>query len=188
MDIFRIEQLLKSNGIPLHRGLTSEELQQIEQIYSLRFPPDLRKYLSHMLPAGNGFPRWRDLSNRGIDSMREYLNRPLAGILFDVRHNNFWYSAWGERPEDEAAAEQIATQQYAKAPRLVPIYGHRYLPIEPCESGNPVLSVYQTDVIAYGADLEDYFRVEYKDKQYADIDFPAIKSIDFWLDLESGMR
>jgi hypothetical protein len=49
---------------------------------------------------------------------------------------------------------------FAAAPRLIPLDGHRYLPETPHERGNPVFSVYQSDVIYYGADLADWVRRE----------------------------
>jgi hypothetical protein len=46
-------------------------------------------------------------------------------------------------------------------PRLVPVFSHRYLPAEPHLSGNPVLSVYQTDIIYYGSNLKRYIAHEF---------------------------
>jgi hypothetical protein len=42
------------------------------------------------------------------------------------------------------------------APQLIPVIGHRYLLAEPCAAGNPVLSVYQSDLVVYGEDLRDF--------------------------------
>ncbi len=64
----------------------------------------------------------------------------------------------------EAAVEIAAREIGAGAP-LIPIYSHRYIPSAPSEAGNPILSVYQTDVIYYGSDLEDYFVNEFFDKE-----------------------
>ncbi|MFZ5439189.1 MAG: hypothetical protein ACOZQL_04230 [Myxococcota bacterium] len=43
----------------------------------------------------------------------------------------------------------------AHAPKLVPVFGHRFLVTEPLRAGNPVLSVYQSDIIVYGNSLAD---------------------------------
>ncbi|MFD1887003.1 SMI1/KNR4 family protein [Paenibacillus wenxiniae] len=184
LNISEIKQLFKMNSLSFTRGLTNEEFQQIEQTYSLRFPPDLREMLSHMLPIAKGFPIWRDRSQRNIALIRQYLNAPLEGILFGIEYNQFWYPAWGERPEDNKAALEIARQQYANVPPLIPVYNHRYLPTEPYEAGNPVLSVHQVDVIVYGANVEDYFQIEFNRKSYPNMDFASIKPIEFWLDLD----
>src|SRR2546421_12678344 len=58
-------------------------------------------------------------------------------------------------------AFQIARQAVAKAPVLIPICSHRFLPAEPCEAGNPVFSIHQTDIIYYGSDLLDYLQNEF---------------------------
>ncbi|WP_197086969.1 hypothetical protein [Bradyrhizobium sp. LTSPM299] len=39
--------------------------------------------------------------------------------------------------------------------------GHRYLPEQPHESGNPVFLIFYTDAIYYGANLNDYFEREF---------------------------
>jgi len=52
------------------------------------------------------------------------------------------------------------------------------LPEEPYERGNPVFSVYQTDVIHYGANLQDWIereRVDLSEKPW-----PPLKEIRFW--------
>ncbi|HEY6270031.1 MAG TPA: hypothetical protein VIX11_17150 [Candidatus Acidoferrum sp.] len=45
---------------------------------------------------------------------------------------------------------------------MIPIFSHRFLPAEPATAGNPILSVYQTDIIYYGTDLASYFANEFK--------------------------
>jgi hypothetical protein len=51
----------------------------------------------------------------------------------------------------------------AAAPGLIPVFGHRYLLARPCVVGNPVLSVYQSDIIVYGEDLRGYLLIEFGD-------------------------
>src|SRR5437763_6311304 len=46
----------------------------------------------------------------------------------DVEHNNFWERAWPERPDRMADALEFARQELARVPKMVPVYGHRYLP------------------------------------------------------------
>lgn len=67
-----------------------------------------------------------------------------------------------------------------QAPKLAPLVSHRYIPTEPNEAGNPVFSIYQSDVVYYGADLADYF--EHAFGSSADVTKP-IKRIRFWSDL-----
>jgi hypothetical protein len=68
----------------------------------------------------------------------------------------------GKRPEDLQAALKEARERLAELPKLIPVYSHRFLPSDSCEPSNPVLSVYQTDVIYYGFDLASYFAKEFK--------------------------
>ncbi|MFX8441345.1 hypothetical protein ABTL81_20405, partial [Acinetobacter baumannii] len=80
--------------------------------------------------------------------------------LFDVENNAFWLAEWGSRPTETIARREIVQAAVAAAPTLIPLIGHRFLPSEPNEAGNPVFSVYQTDIIYYGANLEHYFNNE----------------------------
>ncbi|MFD7667426.1 hypothetical protein [Streptomyces sp. NPDC059788] len=65
----------------------------------------------------------------------------------------------------------------ATVPQLVPVYGHRYLPGTAGESGHPVLSVHQADIIIYGNDLADYVRHEFTGRASR---FPAHATVGFW--------
>ncbi len=100
--------------------------------------------LETALPVSPSFVDWRagDAAN-----LRTRLAWPLESLCFDIEHNTFWLAEWGPRPADLAQAFARATQAVAVAPRLIPVFSHRYLPAEPNEAGNPVFSVYQTDII-----------------------------------------
>ena len=92
---------------------------------------------------------------------KKSLEWPTDGIVQEVAHSETWFPDWGERPEDPQEAASTARARLATAPKLVPHYGHRYLPTLPSEAGNPVLSCYQTDVIYYGTDLLNWFECEF---------------------------
>jgi hypothetical protein len=94
-------------------------------------------------------------------ALRDWLDLPREGILFDVEHDKFWLEEWGPRPASVADALQMADELVAVAPRLIPIYMHRMIPDEPHLPGNPVFSVHQTDIIQYGFELADYLRHEF---------------------------
>jgi hypothetical protein len=140
-------------------GLTDADVADVEARFAFRFPPDLRAFLQTALPCGSGFPNWRAQTDA---SLRDWLDGPRQGILFDIEHSGFWLRDWGPRPDSLAEACQIASDLIAAAPKLIPIYGHRMIPDEPHLPGNPVFSVHQTDIIYYGFDLADYFRHEFK--------------------------
>jgi hypothetical protein len=168
--------LLDRKNVIFVEGLTDTEVSQIETKYGFRFPVDLREFLQTALPTGFGFPDWRFGDEFRI---REQLNIPLQGILFDVAHNDFWLPEWGLRPVSIGEVREIVEQQVKDAPQMIPINWHRMMPDRPSSAGNPILSIYQTDIIYYGFDLDDYLRHEF--------DLPgrrpwpaAIKSIEFW--------
>ena len=148
---------------PAHRvefdaGLTSAEVAAVERRFGFRFPPDLRDFLRTALPRGPQFPDWR---HGDKDRLRDWLDLPLQGVLFDVEHNGFWLDEWGPQLRPLAERLQIATEAVAAAPHLIPICGHRMMPDEPHLPGNPVFSVHQTDIIHYGYDLADYLRHDF---------------------------
>jgi len=95
-----------------------------------------------VLPTGGSFPDWRGLPA----ALDERFAWPLEGMYFDIEHNAFWPSEWGPRPGSLDDAKAIAAQHVAAAPPLVPICSHRYIPTEPYAAGNPVFSIYQTDI------------------------------------------
>ena len=185
MNAAVIVERFRRHGVRCDRGLTTEEFQQIETLYGLRFPPDLRELLTLALPAGQGFPEWRNFSVNNQVRIHSRLRAPLEGILFDIRQNAFWYEGWGERPRETEAAAAKAVREYACVPRLIPVYSHRYMPESPHEAGNPVFSVHQTDIIYYGADLDEYFGIEFREKEYTEMNSEQIKPITFWKDLTS---
>src|SRR5262245_44759488 len=177
--IARVLEALSASGIQIEPGLRDEELARVEAMLSCRFPPDLCALLRAGLPVSKGFPDWRSGSN---EDLRWLIDGPADGIAFDVEVNAYWRDDWGARPADPEQAVAYARAQIAKAPALLPIFGHRFIPVEPGEAGNPVFSVAQTDVIVYGNDLADFLAVEFRVPRPA-WSRSAPKPIRFWSDL-----
>jgi hypothetical protein len=173
-DWLPLIKLLKGAGLEFSEGLTDDEVEHIEKTLSFRFPPDLCAFLKTAVPFWNS-PRWRS----GCESdIREWLDEPLRGILFDVERNEFWLPEWGERPEDLPDALKIASMRINEAPKLIPLLFNRFIPELPHEAGNPVFSVHQADIIYYGFDLEDYLRHEFNLPRE---EWPAqVRKIEFW--------
>jgi hypothetical protein len=87
---------------PVHRvqfetGLSDAEVAVVENRFGFHFPPDLRAFLQTALPTGPRFPHWRSGDE---SSLREWLDAPRQGVLFDIEHNGFWLKDWGPRPAD----------------------------------------------------------------------------------------
>lgn len=140
------------------KGLSDHELNAIERDLGFDLPPDLRFLLAHVQDPGGVFFPWAEFTLASYDVSIE---RVYSGIHFDIEHNKTWLSRWGERPSSLAEAKAIADADMKTWPRLVPVSGHRYLPVDPCLDGNPVISIWQTDIIYYGADLADYLVREF---------------------------
>ncbi|BCJ72713.1 hypothetical protein CS0771_22570 [Catellatospora sp. IY07-71] len=169
--------LLGALPVTVADPLDAREFTDLERRFGFTFNPDHRTLLATGLPEGSRWPDWRD---GDPDELRERLAAPIDGVLFDVQENGYWHPSWGERPSRTAFALAVAHRHLTEAPRLVPVYGHRYAPALP-EPGLPVLSVMQTDVIVYGNDLAAYLRREFglagSDGE------PAPALIPFWSDL-----
>jgi hypothetical protein len=157
------------------KGYTQAELDSAQHRFGLAFPPDLIALLREKRPADG-----HDWTNEA--DIHRALAWPLEGLLFDIEQNSLWWPAWGTRPTDPNAREEILRSIVLAAPKLIPLIGHRYLPEEPREPGNPVFSVYQADVTYYGADLADYF-----DREFFGFDhrpwIQPTRHIPFWSDL-----
>jgi hypothetical protein len=181
MDVAYCKDRLIAAGVSFDRGLTSKELTAIEKDFGFVFPPDLKEFLNYALPISPRWPEWR--ASRSAVAKR--LEWPYDGMCFDIQRNSFWLDSWGPKPESFAEACSIARTALEAAPRLIPVYVHRYLPALPCLPGNPVFSVYQTDIIYYGADLADYFCNEFR-QQFGRTEHAIganIRLIEFWSDL-----
>jgi hypothetical protein len=193
-------------------GLEEEQIVALEHAWGLRFPPDYRLFLRRLhavdrpmrlVDYGNGattptprdvpaFPNWLtdgDILGAGREAL-------VSGIQFDVEHADVWRPDWGPRPATVEARAQRVQELVEAAPRLIPVHSHRYLLAEPCQAGNPVFSIVQTDIIVYGADLRGYFLDEFADLLGLDQDatrrdvniatqarYHEFMAIPFWWDL-----
>jgi hypothetical protein len=72
-------------------------------------------------------------------------------------------------------------------PPLIPVFSHRFLPAEPSTEGNPVLSVYQTDIIYYGMNWGSYFASEFEFPPDQAIETDSPRRIRFWSDIIDGI-
>jgi hypothetical protein len=174
---------MKQRGVEFEQGLTDSEIGLAEEWGQFRFVPDLRAFLQTALPVAwntqhgrREFPRWRH-DGAIIKNAQAWI---CEGIEFDILNNHFWLEAWGEKPLVIDDAFNVARQHLSSAPLMIPIYSHRHIPAEPYEAGNPVFSIYQTDIIYYGTDLESYLQNEFLRGSNFIIEDSAVKRIRFW--------
>ncbi|MBN8639787.1 MAG: SMI1/KNR4 family protein [Anaerolineae bacterium] len=154
----QIQTHMQAHGVVFAAGMTDAEIARTEAKFGFRFPPDLKQWLQHALPISSGFPDWRAGAAEALNEQVQFADE---GVLCDVEHNQFWAKAWGERPATLPEALAVAKQHLQRLPKLIPIYKHRFISSEPHEAGNAVLSIMQTDIIYYGADLSSYLSHEF---------------------------
>jgi hypothetical protein len=157
------------------KGYTQSELDRAQHRFGLIFPPDLIALLRRKRPVDGH--DWTD--DRAI---RRALDWPFEGLRESVRDGKLWWPEWGKLPSSAHVREQVLREVVSRAPKLIPLIAHRYLPEQPHEAGNPVFSIYGIDAIYYGANLKDYFEREFTG--WSSKSWPAnIKRIPFWSDL-----
>jgi len=132
-------------------GLSSSQIDRIEDALGFSTRPDFRVLLQNIVDPGGVLFSW---SGFDIGRYRELIEWVVHGILFDVEEDWLWLTRWGDRPATAQDREQLVREDFKTWPKLLPICGHRFLPAEPSQSGNPVFSITQTDIIHYGNDLE----------------------------------
>jgi hypothetical protein len=157
------------------KGYTQTELDSAQQKFGLVFPPDLVALLRDRRPS-DGHVWTNEVA------IKRALEWPFEGLLSSVERGFIWRPEWGEKPANPNARREVSQPFISRAPKLIPLIGHRYLPEEPNEAGSPVFSVFYSDVIYYGANLADYFEREFAGWHHRP--WPTeIKHIPFWSDL-----
>jgi hypothetical protein len=154
------------------KGYTQAELNLAQERYGLRFPPDLVELLLDRRPVEG--PDWRSDDK----AIRQMLRWPFDLLLFDVDHGA-WWPDWGARPKRRTEQIEVLKDALDRAPRLIPLVSHRFLPETPAKSGNPVFSMHGFDTIYYGANLKEYFANEYEGGR----ELGPVRRIPFWSDV-----
>ncbi|MEO1241055.1 MAG: SMI1/KNR4 family protein [Pseudomonadota bacterium] len=165
-------------------GYTKTELERAQEKWQIQFPPDLLELLLERKPVFEeaGLIDWMKTP---ADEIEKRLRWPFEGLWFDVENAGLWLPAWGEKPIDEVERKTRLKEIVDAAPTLIPIFIHRYIPAHPIEEGNPVFSVWQSDIIYYGSNIENYFEVEFADGTLPD-QTSAYKYIEFWSQFALG--
>jgi hypothetical protein len=157
-DVFAELNAAQSDLVFGQGGMDAARTAALEDELAFAFPSDLKFLLANVIEIESGASPWAALD---LASWREDMAIILGGITFDVEHNNLWLRRWGEQPTRLDAALDIARRDVPNWPKLFPLFGHRFLAIEPCLDDNPVFSIVQTDIICYGANLAHYLLLEF---------------------------
>ena len=177
----KIINLLKKKNIVLDIGLAFDELVEIENIYGVKFPNSLRNFLMTTLPISKGFYNWRNKEQENVEFIKSVINQPIKYIN-EMPEEIYWCEEWGEKPEDGEIFNSEVKRRLQSAPKLLPIFQHRYIPVI-LEEDPPIISVHGGDIIYMGENLEDYIEIEFGGKKQNEINFSKINSIPFWTDI-----
>lgn len=172
---------LKSKGIVFEKGLSQEEIYSIYKIYNIKFPKSLEIFLKTALPVSNGFYNWRDFSKKNIKYIKQMLCYP-QNYIRKMTDEVEWNIDWGIEPKEYRVRNESVIERLSKAPVLIPIFSHRYIPIID-EENPPIISVHGTDIIYYGTDLMDYLFAEFIDDIQYERDFQRVIDIPFWSEI-----
>jgi hypothetical protein len=152
-------------------GMTDEQIDRVQDKYSITFTPEHRQFLSilHTIDRKekiyescgneeNSFverPFFRNWLEDDEDIMAA-LNAVYDNMSKDVSRAAFWLKSWGAKPDTAEERIKIFNELYARAPKLVPVNGHRYQVADLSLEKRPVLSILGTDIVYYGSDFRNY--------------------------------
>lgn len=191
------------------QGCTEQEISLIEKEWGFVFSAEYHAFLSILNAPNRHMTKYAWLNKEPYTLQRvsdvpsffnwqaDYahikraMSWPLEGIVFDVE-NHLWLQSWGTRAKEREARKQRVATLISEAPRLTPLFGHRYLLDHLVEGQRPILSVYQSDIIVYGTDLQSYLISEFEDcferpyprkKQPSKVTMNNLEQIPFWGEL-----
>jgi hypothetical protein len=173
--------IFENKDIKFDKGLSLGEIKEIEEIYSIVFPESLKNCLMHALPVSKGFYNWRDKSLQNIEFIRNEINYPLDYIRKNPEEV-YWKDEWGEKPKSITEIRDFVLNLTNDAPVIIPVYLHRYIPMGVSDNP-PIISVYGSDVIYYGKDLDDYFDNEFGENGIRTDLLSNYQRIPFWSDI-----
>lgn len=164
-------------------GLTDAEIDEVEIKYDLKFSEEHREflrilhtvdrkeivereiseeeppydYIETIEEEATFFYNWKSEDKADVEEIKKRLNWPYETIFQDIQGSNkVWLKCWGEKPENVEEQKLVFEEWYEKAPKLMPLYGHRFLVNDFNKKENPVLSVWGSDTIVYGWNLRHY--------------------------------
>jgi hypothetical protein len=171
-------------------GLSDKQIDEAETQWNLRFPPDYRLFLQRLhsvdqpmlcigyfpvgevpQPGGDYVAAALDEDAgqyMALDESPSFYNRvdgqdSIRGALEGIVHGLIFSATWEAEPNKVQEIKQNIRSVVAAAPKLIPVIEHRFLLAEPCQAGNPVLSIHQSDIIVSAANLRDFLLDEFVD-------------------------
>ncbi len=157
-------------------GMEDTEITALEERYGITFAADHRLFLKILhvpdkkvaetfdddgvatTTYSNLFYNWFTDEQQ----IREKLNWPYRTILRDVE-SSVWLKSWGPKPDSAEERIRIYNTWYTAAPKLAPLTSHRFILSDDTLAYRPVLSIWGSDIIAYGWNLRHFLIKEFVD-------------------------
>lgn len=181
-------RLRQADCCTIEPGLSDDEFGRIEAECGIQFSDDHRAFLAAGLPVSSP-PQdgatwdkpWPDWRNGDPSDLHSHLAWPTEGVLSAVEHG-YWHVSWGTRPAEAGDARVAAERHLTTVPQLIPLYAHRFLPAGWGTHGNPVLSIWGTDIIYYGEELAEYISAEFNEGYERPYTWNPQANVAFWQD------
>lgn len=170
---------MKRQGIVFEQGLNMNEFADVEKIYGITIPNELKDFYKIAIPVSKGFYNWRDFSSQNVMRIKEMVEMPAKMLLNDINSIG-WIDKWGEEPSDKCLRQSLIQDQIESAPKLIPVFFHRYI-ADTCKS--PVFSICGLDIIIYAKELNDYLLIEFCKETIAESSTKAPNYVPFWSDI-----
>ena len=175
--LIKLKRMLIEKKIKISNGMSEKEIKKVEKIYQIVFPKDYKEILKEFVLDCNN---WRDISEKNISYLKDKINAPIEGIIFDIENNGFWMNEFGNKPKNIQERVNIFLKYIEKnnIPKLIPILNNTYMICDE-NSEYPIVSVIQKDIIILSNNLINYFEQKLNISKQNELYFRNIK-IPFW--------
>ena len=153
---------LKAKGIKFEKGMSQAEIKRAEDAYGIKFPAEIKEFLSYGVPVNCGFYNWRDCSECGTNKIKSFQEDIEKAFEFDFDNNRLSSCFKNVFPniENEEELRKKIMDYLHSSPRLIPFYYHRCF-FDGIDN-MPIISFVQPiDSIFYGSDFKNYIENEF---------------------------
>ena len=164
MDNHRMIERLKKAGISFAPGMSAFELDRAENVFGIRFPKEIREFLSCGVPVGGSFFDFSDTSELNQVRFRQFQESIVESFKFDLENNREDMQAiLGDKldvPQNADSFDEAVIRYFHESVRLIPFYAHRCF-FDGMDN-MPIVSFWQpADTIFYGGTFENYLEHEF---------------------------
>lgn len=81
---------------------------------------------------------------------------------------------------------EVVAELYKNAPKIIPVYSHRFMPEMNDDNDQPVLSIHYGDIVYYGRNLQEYLLYEFCGVDISKY-ISEYKNVPFWTDMMENL-